>query len=136
MATEPALKRREMTVNADTACKRTDVAEGDEEPTTSARGATASDDASRSVCTVAQGLLHATVRTCVQCGQSFVPRRQRRDVKFCRPAHRARWHAERRTHALLELEEIVDRATALIRDLRHSSLGSRGSKPRASQKRA
>jgi hypothetical protein len=71
-----------------------------------------------SVLTLAGGVLGTTPLVCPHCGSSFIPRRRRRDVRFCRPACRARWHAKRRAAMLAELEQSLDRAAALVRELR------------------
>lgn len=47
-----------------------------------------------------------------------MPRRQRKDARFCRPSCRAAWHQAQRTAALDELATIIARATVLVIELK------------------
>jgi endogenous inhibitor of DNA gyrase (YacG/DUF329 family) len=54
---------------------------------------------------------------CPQCGESFVPRRQRSDQRFCKAKCRTRWHADRRAADLAELNQTMNRALTLVQKL-------------------
>ena len=55
---------------------------------------------------------------CAQCGASFVPRRCRRDTRFCRAACRVAWHSAQKAAKLAALDETLTRAVAMVRELR------------------
>jgi endogenous inhibitor of DNA gyrase (YacG/DUF329 family) len=56
---------------------------------------------------------------CDQCGGPVVRRpRGRRDARFCSGRCRARWHAAQRSARLTELDDLLGRVAALVRELR------------------
>jgi hypothetical protein len=55
--------------------------------------------------------------SCRQCGETFLPRLRGRNAAFCSGRCRARWHGARRSAVAGELVELLDRATALAREL-------------------
>ncbi len=83
----------------------------------------AAERSSGSVQTLAATGMEAASLDCQQCGAPFTPRRRRRDARFCKPACRARWHAERRAARLVELEHTLARAATLVRELREGRAG-------------
>ena len=63
----------------------------------------------------------AVPSACRRCGASFTVRLRGRGGCFCSSRCRGRWHQARREAALSELEQVVVRAPALIRELRGST---------------
>ncbi len=55
---------------------------------------------------------------CQQCGTDFTPRRRRKDVRFCSARCRTAWHPAHRRRLLGELAVALDRAAALVSELR------------------
>ena len=55
--------------------------------------------------------------TCEQCGTEFVPRRRKKDNRFCRPACRAAWHGARKAALRAELAKALARANQIVHEL-------------------
>lgn len=71
-----------------------------------------------SVVTLAPTAPEQTPLVCEHCGASFVPRRRRRHVRFCRSGCRSRWHAQRKAALFAALDETLTRAAELLRELK------------------
>jgi len=71
-----------------------------------------------SVATLTTAVPDASPLACQQCGGLFIPRRRRKDTRFCSARCRARWHADRRVALLAELDELLTRAAQVVRELR------------------
>jgi hypothetical protein len=55
---------------------------------------------------------------CEHCGTSFEPKPRAHGARFCSARCRGRWHVERRDRLLAALAETLERAAALVRELR------------------
>ena len=78
-------------------------------------------DATDTVKTLSNAVPGVSPLACAQCGQPFTPRPRGRNGRFCRSTCRARWHQAQRTAMLGELEHVLTRAAALVRELRDGS---------------
>ena len=84
---------------------------------TSPRGGSASVRSAESVTTLAATTPASRLLTCDQCGAEFVPRRRRKDNRFCRSACRAAWHGAGKAALRAELAKALARANQIVHEL-------------------
>ena len=62
--------------------------------------------------------LGKTPIACARCDASFTPRPRGRGARFCSAACRMAWHRAQPAARLAELEQVLARASAIVRELR------------------